>query len=530
MYNLSLSVPFDKQTNLTGLFNAMSKNDGLLNSNIAPNYNDGVMFANDDEFILYGGLSLLTDSQDPPPADVVLGYEEYEWGLPPPSWQPGFVQKSLPAGITRYVTNGAGVSAPSENLGFYFSGMRGADWGSIEDGDQSANTIADTLIMVNMTSMRKESWQNTTLPADVPGRANAELVWIPVSESGVLIAIGGVINPEVLTASRNLTAAEAQASTQTSPTFMEILPVYDVSTQAWYLQNTTGDIPPQLTLFCSVVAAASDGSSFNIYIYGGYDGIDAEMAPSDDVYILSVPSFTWVKAYSGKYSHGRSGHRCVKVYPDQMFVLGGIFKSDPTICLDGGIIQVFNLNTLQFQDSYSPDVWSEYQVPAVVTAKIGGDANGSATKTSPVMWNDEALAGIFSSMYTKPIATYYPYALPSRPSNNSTVVRPPDKTGDSPVWPFAVIGSVAGLAIIAITAAGWFRRRQHPEPDDTINPSVQRTDANLESPVMAISPTSPVSEEEPEANNPSPTTAVSDISPIQSSQVGSPPIYEMECK
>lgn len=138
-----------------------------------------------------------------------------------------------------------------------------------------------------------------------------------------------------------------------------------------YMQNTTGDIPPQLTLFCSVVAAAADRSSFNIYIYGGYDGLDQTHAPSDDVYILSVPSFTWIRAYSGDYRHGRSGHKCLKVYPDQMFVLGGIFE-DPTVCVDGGIIQVFNLNNLRFQDSYNPERWSEYEVPALVTAQIGG--------------------------------------------------------------------------------------------------------------------------------------------------------------
>ena len=139
-----------------------------------------------------------------------------------------------------------------------------------------------------------------------------------------------------------------------------------------YMQQTSGDIPPQLTLFCSVVAAAADNSSYNIYIYGGYDGIDASYATSDDVYVLSIPSFTWVKVYSGTSTHGRSGHKCVKVYPDQMFVLGGIHQGDSTICLEGGIIQVFNLNTLKFQDSYSPTTWSEYKVPSLVTAQIGG--------------------------------------------------------------------------------------------------------------------------------------------------------------
>lgn len=120
------------------------------------------------------------------------------------------------------------------------------------------------------------------------------------------------------------------------------------------------------------MAPASDGSTFNVYIYGGYDGIDTGSTPSDDVYILSVPSFTWVKAYSGQSSHGRSSHKCIKVYPDKMFVLGGIYKNDPSICLEGGFLQVFNLNKLQFQATYDPDDWSDYSIPSIITDKIGG--------------------------------------------------------------------------------------------------------------------------------------------------------------
>jgi Kelch motif len=144
-----------------------------------------------------------------------------------------------------------------------------------------------------------------------------------------------------------------------------------LTTRSRFTQNTTGDIPPQLTLFCSVVAAAADGSSYNIYIYGGYDG-NASDTPSNDVYILSVPSFTWTQGFAGNSTQGRIGHKCVKVYPDQMFIIGGVYQGGPEQCLQGGFIQIFNLNTLQFQDSYSPIVWHEYQVPSLVTAQIGG--------------------------------------------------------------------------------------------------------------------------------------------------------------
>lgn len=135
--------------------------------------------------------------------------------------------------MTRYVTNGAGVSAPSENLGFYFSGMRGKDWGPIYVDDESANVTSDRMIKVDMSTMRENKWSNLSLPAYVPARANAELVWIPVAEAGVLVAIGGVINPATIFASEGLTSAQQNASRRVSPGFMETVSVYDVSGDKW---------------------------------------------------------------------------------------------------------------------------------------------------------------------------------------------------------------------------------------------------------------------------------------------------------
>lgn len=54
LYTLNLGLPFDNTTNQTGLLRSMEKAGSSASNNIAPNYKDGVMFANDDEFILYG--------------------------------------------------------------------------------------------------------------------------------------------------------------------------------------------------------------------------------------------------------------------------------------------------------------------------------------------------------------------------------------------------------------------------------------------------------------------------------------------
>ncbi|KAH8422265.1 uncharacterized protein LDX57_000023 [Aspergillus melleus] len=460
LYYLNLSSTFDTSSdNLTALFGSIPKAASAAN-NLAPNYRDGVMFSNDEQLYLYGGLLRATESQDPPAGDRVLGYEVYQYGPYRSSWQRGFIENQLDHDVTRYITHGAGVSAPSENLGFYFSGMHGANWGPIAD-DQSANRSSARMISVDMTEMRGNVWSNTSLPDYVPARANAELVWLPVSDSGALVAIGGVVNAESIYRTDGLNNPQKNASRRASPGFMETVSVYDVAEKKWYVQETTGDIPPALSQFCSVYASASDGSSHNIYIYGGYDGLSKDSSPSDDVYVLSLPSFEWIKLLSGQSKHGRRGHKCIKAYPDKMLVLGGRYKT-PTDCLDGGIVQVFNLNTGRFQDKYDPKDWSEYRVPDLVTGRIGGDSKGGAKTTSPKSWTNSSLEGVFSSKYTKTVKAWYPYnnTESSTPSPTVSVV-PDQKKSGFPGWAGAIIGVVLGLFLIGGALAFWcFRRRR----------------------------------------------------------------------
>lgn len=318
------------------------------------------------------GLIRSTNTSDAPADDVVLGYEAYQYSSDAQMWAPNWFSENLPSGVTRYITNGAGTSSPSENMGFYFSGMRASNWGSFTFDDRKSNLTADTLITVDMSEMGEGKWSNDTLPSFIDGRSKAELVWLPVAKSGALIAIGGVVEPVDFWRTTGLSDSQISQSKSISPSFMETVSVYDVESKTWYLQNTTGEIPPQLTQFCSVLASASDGSSHNIYIYGGYNGLEYDANPSDDVHILSIPSFKWIKAYNGSSTHSRSGHRCLKVYPDQMLVLGGQHVASSN-CLEDGILLNFNLNDLEFQDTYDPRKWDDYRVPEVVISQIGGE-------------------------------------------------------------------------------------------------------------------------------------------------------------
>ncbi|KAJ5335658.1 uncharacterized protein N7506_005594 [Penicillium brevicompactum] len=280
-YNLSLANGFNVGTsNLSGLFTKVPDPTAGY-----ANFEGGAMFGNDREIILYGGLTRPTDSEGVPRASEALGYRYWHTSLDRD--EESFFNSTLPSTITRHVTDGGKTSAPSEDLAFYFGGMRGRDWGPITSDDG-------------------------------------------------------------------------------------------------YLQNTTGDIPSGgRASFCSTLASASDGSSHNIYIYGGYNGQDPTADFYDDVYILSLP-----------FSCG----------------------SKPT---PGGLAMVV-LSDLEFQKTYAPNAIEEYLVPSMVARQIGGTAKGNANRAAPASRGDPRLKSLFGAPYTKTITTWYPYATSAKPLHPKT--------------------------------------------------------------------------------------------------------------
>lgn len=185
--------------NISQVFTTESKTGGQPATNIAPNYFDGAMLANDDEFFLYGGL-LTYDVQanKPPDANSVWEYQAYQYGVERDNFSPNFKDAS-PEGLTRYIAYGGAANAPSENKAFYFSGMQSPSHGPVyyPGGNDSltAVNVSNTLITVDMSVQNSDKWTNVTLPSDIPGRANPELVWVPVGSQGILVALGGVVYP-----------------------------------------------------------------------------------------------------------------------------------------------------------------------------------------------------------------------------------------------------------------------------------------------------------------------------------------------
>ncbi|KAF4970783.1 hypothetical protein FSARC_2253 [Fusarium sarcochroum] len=477
--NFNLSTPFNSSTNFTKMLlddPALSKaRGGSGNSNgAAPNFLDGALLGNDDEFFLYGGdLLENNDLYDPPEADELLGYQAYQYGPDKPSWKAGFIDKKLDKDVTRYVAYGGAANAPSENLAWYFSGLRAPDHGAFFTNNLSAKAtnVSDTLITLDLEEQLYETWTNTTLPSSVKGRANPEVVWVPVGKRGILVVLGGVVYPQWTGRSRK--SDNEKESEKQSPEFMQTIDIYDIDKKKWYKQETK-DGPGARTRGCAVVATASDRSSFNIFYYGGFDGVHATEDFSDDVWALSLPSFTWTKINEGKSIHARAGHKCFMPYPDQMLVFGGYTSQagNSITCLEKGPIVNFNVTSGEWIEGYDPDEYSDYGVHEKIQSEIGGDAAGSATVTEPADgWATSALKDIFDSEYdTKKITEYWPYGKATstgRPDiDNGSDNNDDDEDGGGgsglPKWVAPVLGVVLGLMFVTgilVVFCLWRRRK-----------------------------------------------------------------------
>ncbi|KLU92852.1 hypothetical protein MAPG_11818, partial [Magnaporthiopsis poae ATCC 64411] len=206
-------------------------------------------------------------------------------------------------------------------------------------------------------------------------RADGALVFIPGwGDMGVLIGLGG---------GTNTTFADNLGT----------LDVYDIARSEWYHQETSG-IPPSVRVnLCAVVASAPDASSFQVHVFGGQNLEPfRDQVQYDDMYILTIPSFTWIKVdKAGKNQPSpRAGHTC-NMRDGQIVVTGG-FVGIGAPCDSPGIY-VFDATRLEWTDRFNaradrPDLHPEnsvmagssgYRVPDKVVSVIGGGPSGSAT-------------------------------------------------------------------------------------------------------------------------------------------------------
>jgi hypothetical protein len=213
--------------------------------------------------------------------------------------------------------------------------------------------------------------------------------------------------------------------------------------------------------FCGGATWAKDQSSYNIYIYGG-----ASMPPLtvgyDDIYILSIPSFTWIKWYPTENGTAYPHHSltCDVIAPDQMIVMGGTFPNS-TQC---DVAANFGFHNMDM-GKQNPDnaKWASfnntkktYKVPSEILAVVGGSGDGGATKKAP----DAGFGGADLSVYfTRVYAATVRTATRTIPTATGS---PTPKNGGSKIGPIVggVVGGVAALAIVVGLVFCFLKRRK----------------------------------------------------------------------
>lgn len=201
MLTYNLSYAFTPDTNVTGLLLQQNISKALGGQGVngeTPDYVDGALLANDNEFFFYGGLPLQNTIQyADPTAHGLYVYQAYQYGAKKPLFDPGLHRlDNLPNSVSQFVTFGGAANAPSENLAWYFSGQTSQSGKSIfqnYNATTRASRITNSLITLDMTIQGDETWSNKT--TTVKGRASPALVWVPVGTKGILVALGGVTFP-----------------------------------------------------------------------------------------------------------------------------------------------------------------------------------------------------------------------------------------------------------------------------------------------------------------------------------------------
>lgn len=261
---------------------------------------------------------------------------------------------------------------------------------------------------------------------------------------------------------------------------MNVIDVFDIATSTWYKQSTSGKYPKLRVNPCAVALSAPDGSSTNIYLYGGQNLIPyKDQTQFGDMWILTIPSFNWIEVDMNGQSvpPARVGHTC-NAWDGQIVVVGGYNTESAGGCDTG--VYVFSASDLTWQNKFnalekkdpSKNMQNKqaaqvedtgalsgsngYVVPGAVQKVIGGQGLGGATITAPVQ---KATAGPFAT--GKPVT--YTVTGPDGSTITTTGTAIAGSGHSGPNVGAIVAGVVAGCFAVLAAYLGfcaWVYRRQ----------------------------------------------------------------------
>ncbi|KAI9778897.1 MAG: hypothetical protein M1839_007860 [Geoglossum umbratile] len=401
----------------------------------------------DDNIYLYGGTTSYQNTsffEFVPPSPSK--YSLWSYDTKNNTWDQFDISDASP----NRPCSGSFAEAPELGLAFFLNG--GIDSGSSKEVQPIGSDAKIWLKGMIVIDTHKRTARNLSTDALLGGnpRSRGKMIYVPgIGKKGILVALGGSYKP----------ASDSSNTVIGTLLSMRFIDVFDVASLddgpdgTWYTQQTSGDFPDPRVEPCLVVASAPDNSSHNIYMYGGRN----LQTTFDQIYVLSIPSFTWSKVHDG--FQPRYGMTCHLVGNRQLLSVGGFstFNLSTSCDWEDKGVHIFDMSQLSWGSLYNAYA-ENYTVPVQVVRQIGGSPSGSATMTAPI------------SGFTSP-----PFAQLFGQSNstNSTKLPIPAKSSTPPspspssrvskgAIAGAVIGSIAGLSMIAGALTFLFRRNQRP--------------------------------------------------------------------
>ncbi|EXJ57685.1 uncharacterized protein A1O5_12475 [Cladophialophora psammophila CBS 110553] len=453
LISVDMTASWDWQTNVSISQSARHESGSVAGMQWPVNVHDGSLFGgleSSSTLYMFGGTTSSFNQSFP--------YFEI-----PPTTQYGLWTYDMNADVWAAVDTsgsldtipswGANAEAPDRGLAFYVGGQ-------IDGG--TANTtqflVDDTVGVGGMVVLDTTSnaIKNVTVDDAVKSnRQGAGLVYVDnFGDAGVLVLLGGETQADGLIPMDEIWVFDV------SSTDLSDNPSADKN--KWYQQKATGNAPAARVDFCLVAAPAQDNSSSSIYLYGG----TSNGTIFDDIYVLSLPSFTWVQVFTGQ--DARWSVTCHFIPPRQMITVGGGGKSSniSSDCdWEQKSLAVLDLSTIGWGSVFDAAA-PRYDVPDDVVAAIGGGPAGNATKVEPEGgWAESGLSQLFTIRKT---------ATTAPPPQNSTIVTHsptpiPTEAQDNKGSGLSggaiagiVIAVVAGVAIVCGAIFFWLRsRRQH---------------------------------------------------------------------
>ena len=383
---------------------------------------------------------------------------------------------------------GAATEAPDQGLGFFLhgradNGTNGQRW---YDGDLT--TLVSGMMVIDMVHQSTQNVSTSSLKEPQP-RTGGLMEYIPnIGKNGVLVAIGG----RVYDGKQPLKSADTGRLLN-----FDSVDVYDIASHQqkeggiWYSQRTSGDIPPPRIDSCSIVASAPDNSTHNIYVYSGQDPINKTYY--DDVYVLSLPSFTWIRLYQAASASGRYGHTCHRV-GRQMLTVGGqsVRRNITGMCdWETASVGILDLPTMSWGSNFDASA-QDYELDRTMVQVVGGTSQGGAPRRAPENgWASQTFEGLMNITRIHDNVKGTLQIIDLSPSQSPSPTPLPITTASSGLSKSARTGIIAGVIIFAIfllSCLAWLiylHRRRRSSSRASISRSIIEADEN---PKFELSP------------------------------------------